>query len=133
MKTKLTAADRITVNELCAMMMQMNDRNDTNTAQSSTYGHLSNAIVAFVRNQTGVNILNNPSRYGWNLGGNNSYADDIQVVIDLVAKREELLTKADAMRRNAGCNSATNSRNEKVRKMMIGRADALEFKARCLG
>lgn len=47
-------------------------------------------------------------------------------------KGMELLAKAEAMRANAGLNRATNSRNKKVERMMIGRADALEVKARKL-
>lgn len=82
--TTLTDTDRTIVNQLCTLMMEMNNRGDGNTSQSSTYGCLSEAIVAFVHNQTGVDISNPPTRYGWNLGGNKSYADDIQVVVDLV-------------------------------------------------
>ena len=40
-----------------------------------------------------------------------------------------LLQKADEIQRNAGRNRATNSRNLKVQRMMIGRADALRVKA----
>ena len=40
-----------------------------------------------------------------------------------------LLKKADEIQRNAGRNRATNSRNLKVQRMMIGRADALRVKA----
>ena len=44
----------------------------------------------------------------------------------------ELMEKAKKMRENAGCNRATNSRNTRVKNMLIGRADALEAKARSL-
>ena len=40
-----------------------------------------------------------------------------------------LLQKADEIQRNAGRNRATNSRNMKVQRMMLGRADALRVKA----
>jgi hypothetical protein len=86
--TTLNDTDRATVESLCALMMQMNARNDENARYSSTYGCLSDAIVAFVGNATGIDISNPPTRYGWNLGGNRCYADDIQAVIDLVVYEE---------------------------------------------
>lgn len=46
------------------------------------------------------------------------------------AKFKELIAKADAMRRKAGCNAAYNPKHSaRVKAMMIGRADALESKA----
>lgn len=86
--TTLNDTDRATVNNLCALMLEMNSRSDANAGQDSTYGCISAAIVCFVHNATGVNISNPPTRDGWNLGGNHSYSDDIQVVIDLIVDSE---------------------------------------------
>ena len=86
----LNDTDRATVESLCTLMMEMNNRNDANASQDSTYGDIHNAIIKFVRNVTGVDISNPPTRYGWNLSGNACYADDIQVVIDLVVRESEL-------------------------------------------
>ena len=86
MKTAtLNTADRATVNALCALMLEMNNRSDDNAAGSGpdgTYGHLHAAITALVKNQTGIDISNAGGRHGWNLGGNATFADDIQAVID---------------------------------------------------
>ena len=54
---------------------------------------------------------------------------DVLEVLDVIEARKKLLAKADKMRKNAYLNRATNSRNAKVARMMIGRADALEAKA----
>jgi hypothetical protein len=80
--TTLNDTDRATVNALCALMMEMNNRSDANAYGRGTYGHLSAAIVSFVKNQTGIDISNGGGKYGWNIGGNHSFADDIQAVID---------------------------------------------------
>ena len=82
--TTLNIADRSIINQLCTLLMEMNDRNDKNASQSSTYGCISLAIIAFVLNQTDVSI----GRHDWNLGGNHSYADDIQAVINQVVDSE---------------------------------------------
>jgi hypothetical protein len=42
---------------------------------------------------------------------------------------KELIEKSERMRKNAGLNRGTNSRNARVGRMMIGRADALYSKA----
>lgn len=80
--TTLNAADRATIQALCALMMEMNDRSDENAAGYGTYGHLHAAIVALIKNQTGMDIANGGGKHGWNLGGNATFADDIQTVID---------------------------------------------------
>jgi hypothetical protein len=90
-------------------MLEMNDRNDRNADGSGTYGtygNLSAAIVSFVKNQTGIDISNGGGKYGWNLGGNHTYADDIQSVIDYELAesiRDHASTNdADAIHDNAG-------------------------------
>jgi hypothetical protein len=104
--TTLNDTDRATVNALCALMMEMNDRDDRNADGRGTYGHLSAAIVCFVKNQTGIDISNGGGKHGWNLGGNHTYADDIQAVIDYElseAVRDHASTNdADAIHDNAG-------------------------------
>ena len=74
----LTKEDRAVVEELVAMMMAMNERNDRNAGQTSTYGHLYNAIASYVLNQVGVDIKG----VDWNIGGSQYWADDIQEAID---------------------------------------------------
>ena len=50
--------------------------------------------------------------------------------IEIEEKRAEMLAKAGAMRRKAGCNAAYNPKHSaRVKAMMIGRADALESRA----
>ena len=83
--TTLNPADRAIVNQLCNLMLAMNNRNDANAAQSGgTYGHLHDAITTFVLTQTGINLGRLRSFHGWNLGGNETFADDIQVAIDTI-------------------------------------------------
>jgi hypothetical protein len=62
---KLSPADRAAVQAIADQMMAMNNRNDVNANQSSTFGHLWSAIKALVLNQTGIDIGN----ADWNLGG----------------------------------------------------------------
>ncbi len=107
--TTLNTADRATVQALCALMMEMNNRSDENAAgygPAGTYGHLHAAIVALVKNQTGIDIANGGGRHGWNLGGNATFADDIQAVIDYqLAESIETHARAndaDAVTDNAG-------------------------------
>lgn len=73
----LNISDRSVVQSLMDVMMDMNNRNDTNTNHCSTYGLVSKAISEFVFNQTGVSIEGTD----WNAGGNRSYVDDIQEAI----------------------------------------------------
>lgn len=83
---KLSPTDFATVSAMAALLMEMNARNDENAGGYSsnpevikrgTYRHLSNAIVAFVLNQTGVDISN----VDWNMGGNLTWGHDIQAAI----------------------------------------------------
>lgn len=99
--TTLNTADRATVNALCGLMMEMNDRNDANAdgcGTCGTYGHIYTAIMSFVLNQTGVDISNGGGRHGWNLGGNADFAADIQAVIDFEI--------TEAIQRHAAANDA---------------------------
>lgn len=91
----LTTTDRLAVQALCNLMMDMNARDDANASQGSTYGYLHYTICSFVLNQTGVDISNPPTRYGWNLGGNATYADDIQEVINLVVEETNEKARED--------------------------------------
>jgi hypothetical protein len=81
---KLSPADRAAVQAIADQMMAMNNRNDVNANQSSTFGHLWSAIKALVLNQTGIDIGN----ADWNLGGNGCWADDIQAAIVRAASNE---------------------------------------------
>jgi hypothetical protein len=74
--TKLNRTDRAFVNSLGELLATANLRNDANTSQGSTYGHISNAIRAFVLNQTGVTLRD------VNWGGYVTRADDVQAAID---------------------------------------------------
>jgi hypothetical protein len=76
--SKLHPADRAVVQQMAALMMQMNDLNNAHSDDRNTYGDLRRAIVSFVRIQTGVDIAN----VDWNLGGWASWVDDIQAAID---------------------------------------------------
>jgi len=95
----LRPEDRDTVIMITSVMMEMNKMDDRNSSQGSTYGHLHNALVSFVKNQTGLNISN----VDWNLGGNATFADDIQAALhraDELRKEQELeLSEAPTLRR----------------------------------
>lgn len=63
--------------------------------------------------------------YTWDMTHVEEISEDME-------RGRELLKKAEQMKKNAYLNRATNSRNSKVARMMIGRADALESKALAL-
>lgn len=86
--TKLNPIDRAFVNAMGELLMKANDRNDANTAQGSTYGHLSNAIRAFVLNQTGVTL----GDVNWL--GYTTRADDVQAAIDAAKERDRWADEA---------------------------------------
>jgi len=55
MKT-LNEQDKKEVQAIAEVMMRMNDRNDRNASQSSTYGYLHAAILALVKNNYGLEL-----------------------------------------------------------------------------
>lgn len=71
---KFTEADKAEVQAMAEIMMRMNNREDQNTFQDSTYGFLQLAIFEFIRNQYGVDLTG--VEINW--GGNWSWADDIE-------------------------------------------------------
>lgn len=80
--TVLAPTDKVLVQAIALCMMACNDRNDDNASdrnECGTYGLLHRAISALVFNQTGVDIENGVD---WNLGGNATWADDIQQAIN---------------------------------------------------
>lgn len=74
----LSATDKALIQSIAVCMMACNERNNRDCEQTSTYGHLRNAIASLVLNQTGIDI----SKADWNIGGNHTWADDIQQAID---------------------------------------------------
>lgn len=72
---KLTHQDRSDINAITNVMMRMNDRNDINASQDSTYGHLWNAIYAIVHNNYKAQLAD------INWGGNATWADDVEKAI----------------------------------------------------
>lgn len=77
----LSPSDKALVQSIAVCLMACNERNDVNASDMNargTYGHLHKAIESFVLNQTGIDI----SKTDWNLGGNRTWADDIQQAID---------------------------------------------------
>ncbi len=69
---KLNAIDRKEVQAIASVMMRMNDRNDRNASQDSTYGFLHAAICALVFNNYGVTL----GDINW--GGNEDWAADVE-------------------------------------------------------
>lgn len=84
MKPKLNAADFAILQALADTLAELNKRDGINADSRSTYGHISKAIIEFVKNQTALDISNSD----WNLGGNSTFADDIQAAIFEAAKRK---------------------------------------------
>jgi hypothetical protein len=83
--TILNPRARATVNQLCTLMLEMN-KLAHHSSQTSTYGHLSSAVTAFVVVETGIDISNED----WNLGGSYEHATDIQQAIkDAVDRASE--------------------------------------------
>lgn len=83
----LNDADRKVVNTMVALLLTLNDRDDSNSSQSGsygTYGHVYNALKAFVFNATDIDIGN----ADWNIGGYNDHADGIQAAIRAEWNRE---------------------------------------------
>lgn len=77
MKPKLIPSDFEFVQTLASALFELNRRDGINADSRSTYGHLSRALVEYVKNQTGLDIAN----VDWNFGGNSTPGDDIQAAI----------------------------------------------------
>lgn len=58
---------------------------DGYASHNSVYGMCQDAICEIVKTETGIDI----SKRDWNLGGNSSYLEDVQICIDNERKRLE--------------------------------------------
>lgn len=95
MKTlQFTPAQAAVINQMCELMMQMNNDkafNGKHAGSNQTYGAIHNAVVEFIAIETGLKstfIENAGGQHGWNLYGNANFAVDIQTAIN--ASLEEI-------------------------------------------
>lgn len=77
---ELKADSKLRVQMLAEIMMWANNcGRDGYAGHDSVYGYCRDAIIEIVKQETHVNIRN---CCDWNLGGNNSYLEDIEIAID---------------------------------------------------
>lgn len=81
-KLTLNAEARATVNSMATLLMHINGHtNQDHALQRNAYGSVSEAIKQFLAVETGI-VLQVFQEYDFNWGGNNSYAEDAQQLIN---------------------------------------------------
>jgi len=84
---ELKEDSKIRVQMLAEIMIWANIcGHDGYAGHDSVYGCCRDAIIEIVKQETGVNIRNSCD---WNMGGNNTYLEDIEIAID--TEREAII------------------------------------------